>query len=282
MLFVGSKNDDLYKKCMSGIRHICYDLEARSGNDTMDRSPNAACVVRDPTVVRTKGAPSTRGHKGRKRKCTRCRKTGHTKRRCTEPQKISTLIRYKHCPKKETKVSKLKAVSPHFNLHANQGKRLEEGDDSRSEQDGGANDRWDHVIGTVQSQTRNMGGVGNTVDWNIEVIDLWLGNLPFDCYSYSDFSIHRTCFVAGIVFGNFLMIFQGAVFWINVRFFVVGIGNIAVVTRSLLKVLSTWCSLYRWKNVLYVTNFLSVLNFLGLYSVNPADAQNRAAASKLA
>ncbi|RYR08043.1 hypothetical protein Ahy_B05g075591 [Arachis hypogaea] len=220
---------------MSGIRHICYDLEARSGNDTMDRSPNAACVVRDPTVVRTKGAPSTRGHKGRKRKCTRCRKTGHTKRRCTEPQKISTLIRYKHCPKKETKVSKLKAVSPHFNLHANQGKRLEEGDDSRSEQDGGANDRWDHVIGTVQSQTRNMGGVGNTVDWNIEVIDLWLG-----------------------------------------------IGNIAVVTRSLLKVLSTWCSLYRWKNVLYVTNFLSVLNFLGLYSVNPADAQNRAAASKLA
>ncbi|RYR08045.1 hypothetical protein Ahy_B05g075594 [Arachis hypogaea] len=80
MLFVGSKNDDLYKKRMSGIRQICCDLEARSNNDTMDRSPNAAYVVRDPTVVRTKGAPSTQGHKGRKRKCTRCRKTGHTKR----------------------------------------------------------------------------------------------------------------------------------------------------------------------------------------------------------
>ncbi|XLU51028.1 hypothetical protein S245_045842, partial [Arachis hypogaea] len=60
------------------------------------------------------------------------------------------------------------AVSPHFNLHADQGKWLEEGDDSCSEQDGGANDSWDHVIGTAQSQTRNMGRVGNTVDWNIE------------------------------------------------------------------------------------------------------------------
>ncbi|XLR47021.1 hypothetical protein HN51_031106, partial [Arachis hypogaea] len=66
------------------------------------------------------------------------------------------------------------AVSPHFNLHDDQGKRLEERDDHRSEQDGGDNDRWDHVIGTTQSQTRNMGGVGNTVDWNIKLIDLWL------------------------------------------------------------------------------------------------------------
>ncbi|KAL4307120.1 hypothetical protein AHAS_Ahas16G0246500 [Arachis hypogaea] len=90
-----------------------------------------------------------------------------------------------------------------------------------------------------------MRGVANTVDWNIEVIDLWL-------------------------------------VWINVRFFVVGVENIAVVTRSLLKVSSTWCSLYGWKNVLYVTNFLRVLNFLCLYSVNLADARNRAAASKLA
>ncbi|KAL4316631.1 hypothetical protein AHAS_Ahas15G0304400 [Arachis hypogaea] len=188
------------------------------------------------------------------------------------------------------RVSKLEVVSPHFNLHADQGKWLEEGDDSRSEQDGGANDRWDHVIGTAQSQTRNMGGVDNTVDWNIEVIDLWLGNLPFDCYSYSDFSIHRTCFVAGIVFGNFLMIFHGAVcimnllLWnlqISCMFFVIGVGNMAVVTRLLLKVLSTWCSLYGWKNVLYIINFLSVLNFLGLYSINPADSRNRAAASKL-
>ncbi|RYR65013.1 hypothetical protein Ahy_A03g011015 [Arachis hypogaea] len=171
MLFVGSKNDDLYKKCMSGIRQICYDLEARSGNDTMDRSPNAAGAVRDPTVVRTKGAPSTRGHKGKKRRCMRCRKTGHTKRRCTEPQKMSTSTRYTHCPKKETRVTKLEVVSPHFDVHADQGKWLEEGDDCRIEQDGGANDRWDHVIGTAQSQTRNMRGVANTVDWNIEVID---------------------------------------------------------------------------------------------------------------
>ncbi|XLR59537.1 hypothetical protein S83_010209 [Arachis hypogaea] len=64
MLFVGSKNDDLYKKCMSGIRQICCDLQACSDNDTMDMSLNAACDVRDPTVVRSKGAPSTRGHKG--------------------------------------------------------------------------------------------------------------------------------------------------------------------------------------------------------------------------
>nr|XP_029145186.1 protein FAR1-RELATED SEQUENCE 9-like [Arachis hypogaea] len=85
MLFVGSKNNDLHKKCMSRIKYICCDLQARSDNDTMDKNSNAACDVRDPTVVCTKGAPSTRGHKGRKRKCTRCRKIEHTKRRCTEP-----------------------------------------------------------------------------------------------------------------------------------------------------------------------------------------------------
>ncbi|RYQ85618.1 hypothetical protein Ahy_B10g105185 [Arachis hypogaea] len=85
MLFVGSKNDELYEKCMSRIRQIYCDLQACSSNNTMDKSPKAACDVRDPAVVRTKGAPSTRGHKGKKRKCTKCRKTGHTKRRCTEP-----------------------------------------------------------------------------------------------------------------------------------------------------------------------------------------------------
>ncbi|KAL4392179.1 hypothetical protein AHAS_Ahas03G0319200 [Arachis hypogaea] len=105
-----------------------------------------------------------------------------------------------------------KVVSPHFDVHADQGKWLEEGDDCRIEQDGGANDRWDHVIGTAQSQTRNMRGVANTVDWNIEVIDLWLGNLPFDCSSCSDFSIYRTCFVADIVFGNFFIFYFMALF----------------------------------------------------------------------
>ncbi|KAL4330018.1 protein FAR1-RELATED SEQUENCE 9-like [Arachis ipaensis] len=172
ILFVGSKNDNLYKKCMSRIRQICCDLQVRSDNDTMDKSPNAACDVRDPTVVRTKGGPSTRGHKGRKRKCTRCRKIGHTKRRCTEPQKISTSTKYKQCPTKEMTLSKVEAVLPNFNLHADQDKWLEEGDDCGMKQDAGAYEGWDHVIGTAQSQTRNIGGVGNTVDWNIEVLEI--------------------------------------------------------------------------------------------------------------
>ncbi|XP_072066931.1 protein FAR1-RELATED SEQUENCE 8-like [Arachis hypogaea] len=175
ILFVGSKNDNLYKKCMSRIRQICCDLQVRSDNDTMDKSPNAACDVRDPT-----------------------------------------------------------AVLPNFNLHADQDKWLEEGDDCGMKQDAGAYEGWDHVIGTAQSQTRNIGGVGNTVDWNIEVINLWLG-----------------------------------------------VGDIAVVTRSLLKVLTTRCSLMK-ENFLYVTKCIRVLNFLGLYFVNLADARNRAAASKLA
>ncbi|XP_057747889.1 protein FAR1-RELATED SEQUENCE 5-like [Arachis stenosperma] len=268
MLFVGSKNDDLYKKCMSGIRQICYDLEARSGNDTMDRSQNAAGAVRDPSVVRTKGAPSTRGHKGKKRKCTRCRKTGHTKRRCTEPQKMSTSTRYKQCPKKETTVSKLEVGSPHFDVHADQGKRLEEGDHCRSEQDGGANEKWEHVIGTAQSQTRNMRGVGNTVDWNIE--NMLCGG--YCVWEFLDLLFDGAVCIMSLLVWNL----QNS--WM---FFVLGVGNIALVTRSLLKVWSTWCSLYGWTNVLYVTNLLRVLTFLCLYSVNVADARNCAAASKL-
>ncbi|MED6110529.1 hypothetical protein PIB30_043864 [Stylosanthes scabra] len=39
--------------------------------------------VKDPVVVRTKGAPRVpKGQRGRKRRCTKCHKPGHTKRHC--------------------------------------------------------------------------------------------------------------------------------------------------------------------------------------------------------
>ncbi|KAL4277043.1 hypothetical protein AHAS_Ahas20G0267700 [Arachis hypogaea] len=160
---VGSKNDELYKKCMSGIRQIRFDLQVCNGNNTMDRSPKAACDVRDPAVVHTKEAPSTRGHKGKKRRCTKCRKTGHTKRRCTEPQRNFTSTKDSRCPTMETTVRKLEAVLPNVYLHVDQGKGLDEGDNWCREEDDRTNDRWDHVIGAAQSQTRNMGRLGNAI-----------------------------------------------------------------------------------------------------------------------
>ena len=39
-------------------------------------------VVQDPTIVKTKGAPSKKKHGWKKRKCSHCKKSGHTIRKC--------------------------------------------------------------------------------------------------------------------------------------------------------------------------------------------------------
>ncbi|RYR09645.1 hypothetical protein Ahy_B05g078033 isoform A [Arachis hypogaea] len=67
MLYLGFKNHTIFKSAMDGIRNLCSQLEEP-----------------DSIVVKTKGAPRSRGQKGKKRRCTNCKKTGHTKRRCLQ------------------------------------------------------------------------------------------------------------------------------------------------------------------------------------------------------
>ncbi|MED6163535.1 hypothetical protein PIB30_080899 [Stylosanthes scabra] len=51
------------------------------------RSKHGSEIVRDPGVSRTKGAPKKRGVGGKLRKCTLCKRSGHTRRRCVQMRK---------------------------------------------------------------------------------------------------------------------------------------------------------------------------------------------------
>ncbi|RYR14635.1 hypothetical protein Ahy_B04g071285 [Arachis hypogaea] len=87
MLFVGVKNESLFKKAMRVIRFLCCELEVRCRPGVLPTTLKPDADVKDPVVVCTKGTPSSRRQKDKKRKCTNCRKTGHTKRRCTEAKR---------------------------------------------------------------------------------------------------------------------------------------------------------------------------------------------------
>ncbi|XP_057744694.1 protein FAR-RED ELONGATED HYPOCOTYL 3-like [Arachis stenosperma] len=84
MLYLGSKNRTVFKTAMEGIRRICTDIHAILGQPNEGRKANANEDIRDPVVVRTKGAPRSKGKKGKKRRCTFCKRTGHTKRTCVD------------------------------------------------------------------------------------------------------------------------------------------------------------------------------------------------------
>ncbi|XP_025642007.1 protein FAR1-RELATED SEQUENCE 5 [Arachis hypogaea] len=84
MLYLGSKNRTVFKTAMEGIRGICTDIHAILGQPNEGRKANADEHIRDPVVVRTKGAPRSKGKKGKKRRCTFCKRTGHTKRTCLD------------------------------------------------------------------------------------------------------------------------------------------------------------------------------------------------------
>ncbi|MED6181756.1 hypothetical protein PIB30_022356 [Stylosanthes scabra] len=87
MLYVGAKKQDLFKKAMCGIKKLCHELE--EGDKKEDPKPKACEEkAKDPTVSRTKGAPSQRGRFGKKRRCTICKRTGHTRRRCIETGQV--------------------------------------------------------------------------------------------------------------------------------------------------------------------------------------------------
>ncbi|XLR15032.1 hypothetical protein S83_042970 [Arachis hypogaea] len=75
---------------MRGIQSLCKDLEldykAFHGGvrPSAEHAAKANAVVRDPLVVQSKGAPKLGKKKGhdKRRRCTCCKGTGHTKRTC--------------------------------------------------------------------------------------------------------------------------------------------------------------------------------------------------------
>ncbi|MED6204351.1 hypothetical protein PIB30_117228 [Stylosanthes scabra] len=84
LLLAGAKSDALYRQTINGLNRVCDEVEG--GINPPNPAKKAADLggeVRDPVVVKTKGAPRVaKKQKGRKRKCTTCRRPGHTKRHC--------------------------------------------------------------------------------------------------------------------------------------------------------------------------------------------------------
>ncbi|RYR72818.1 hypothetical protein Ahy_A02g007033 [Arachis hypogaea] len=82
LFFLGSQKYDLFRKEMKGIHNLCVHLEGYVETEDNVFSTKGDGVIRNLVVVRTKGAPKTRNCRGRRRQCTECRNSGHTKRRC--------------------------------------------------------------------------------------------------------------------------------------------------------------------------------------------------------
>ncbi|XP_016206935.1 protein FAR-RED ELONGATED HYPOCOTYL 3-like [Arachis ipaensis] len=90
MFFLGAQRLALFQKAMRGIQSLCKDLEldykAFHGGvrPSAEHAGEGNPVVRDPVVARSKGAPKLGKKKslGKRRCCTCCKRTGHTKRKC--------------------------------------------------------------------------------------------------------------------------------------------------------------------------------------------------------
>ncbi|RYR49707.1 hypothetical protein Ahy_A07g036243 [Arachis hypogaea] len=74
----------LYTITLEGIRSLCATLESEFTKGVHATNSNTCGEIRDPIVVRTKGAPKRQKRKASKRKCAKCNKPGHTKRTCRE------------------------------------------------------------------------------------------------------------------------------------------------------------------------------------------------------
>ncbi|KAL4396713.1 uncharacterized protein DS421_1g12130 [Arachis hypogaea] len=64
---------------MSGIRALCEQIEAACDQKGPSAKGRDTPSVKDPVVVKIKGAPRIKKMSGRKRRCNMCRKAGHTK-----------------------------------------------------------------------------------------------------------------------------------------------------------------------------------------------------------
>ncbi|RYR41222.1 hypothetical protein Ahy_A08g037617 [Arachis hypogaea] len=77
-----SRKSSFFIKATNGIRAICEDLEANCKDFSGAKKQTNVSHIKDPVVVKTNGAPRVKGQNGKKRRCGKCRKSGHNKRQC--------------------------------------------------------------------------------------------------------------------------------------------------------------------------------------------------------
>ncbi|XLR62140.1 hypothetical protein S83_012812, partial [Arachis hypogaea] len=85
MLYVGARSPLCFTQALNGLHALCQELD-RGPESGGQRKAVDMVDLHDPVVAKTKGAPRVRRQGGRKRRCTRCRKMGHTKRHCNADQ----------------------------------------------------------------------------------------------------------------------------------------------------------------------------------------------------
>ncbi|XP_052107523.1 protein FAR1-RELATED SEQUENCE 5-like [Arachis duranensis] len=76
--FVTAHSLGLINTAMSGIRTLCEQIEAVCDQKGPLAKGRDTPSVKDAVVVKTKGAPRIKKMSGRKRRCSMCRKAGHT------------------------------------------------------------------------------------------------------------------------------------------------------------------------------------------------------------
>ncbi|XP_025664556.2 protein FAR1-RELATED SEQUENCE 9-like [Arachis hypogaea] len=81
MLYVGGRSPSSFTQALNGLHTLCQELDRGPENGGQKKAVDTV-ELHDPVVAKTKGAPRVRRQGGRKKRCTRCRKTGHTKRYC--------------------------------------------------------------------------------------------------------------------------------------------------------------------------------------------------------
>ncbi|KAJ1429363.1 Zinc finger, CCHC-type superfamily [Sesbania bispinosa] len=76
------KNPHNFVKNIEAIHHLEDQMERQDGADL--KIGDISRVVRDPTIVKTKGAPRKSKKMMKKRKCSYCKRPGHTVRTCSK------------------------------------------------------------------------------------------------------------------------------------------------------------------------------------------------------
>ncbi|RYR38034.1 hypothetical protein Ahy_A09g042980 isoform B [Arachis hypogaea] len=78
MLYVGARSPSSFTQALNGLHTLCQELD-RGHENVRQNKAHDTVEMHDPAVVKTKGAPRVKRHGRWKRRCTRYRKTGHTK-----------------------------------------------------------------------------------------------------------------------------------------------------------------------------------------------------------
>ncbi|XP_020978189.1 protein FAR1-RELATED SEQUENCE 9-like [Arachis ipaensis] len=81
MIYLGGRKLSHFRYTMNEICRVTKDLEAKLEQTI---SPEKGKKVGDPSVAKSKGAPKVRKDENKRRQCSNCNQTGHTKRKYIE------------------------------------------------------------------------------------------------------------------------------------------------------------------------------------------------------